>query len=338
MENPENNIDDAILAKYLDGSTTQQENANVELWIAESLENKKLFDEFKEIWFQSQAAKYNTDLDFDEKVAFKNVLSKIEEEETNAQQLSTKSRSLFPSWFIRIAAVLVIGIGIYFVYNNLQSSTSEVLVSTTTERTEIILPDSSTIILNTGSKLVYNNDFNENRSLSLSGEAFFEVEKKENLPFTIQAGELEVKVVGTSFYIIAHENDSAIEVGVKTGIVEVKEKSGGAIIILTKGETLIYNKNSQSFKRPETFNDNQLFWKTGILEFDNQALSEVLSTLEKAYEKEIIYQELEVKNCKFTGRFKNASLEEIIDQLQISFNIEASMGDKIIIRGKACEK
>ncbi|GAA5033487.1 anti-sigma factor [Marivirga lumbricoides] len=338
MENPENNIDDALLAKYLDGSTSSQENEHIELWLAKSLENKKLFDQFKEIWFQSEAAKYNTDLDFNEKAAFKSVLSRIEEKDSSAQESIAKSRSLLPSWFTRIAAILVIGIGIYFVYNNLQSSKSEVLVSAIKESTEITLPDSSVVNLNIQSKLVYNNDFKHNRNLSLSGEAFFEVEKKENLPFIIQAGKLEVKVVGTSFYIIARENDNFIEVGVKSGIVEVKEKASGELITLKKGESLTYNKNSQSFKRSESFSNNQLFWKTGVLEFDNQPLNQVFLALEKAYEKEIIYQETEVKNCIFTGRFKNATLKEIIDQLQISFNIEASMGEKVVIRGKGCEE
>ncbi|MBK6265508.1 DUF4974 domain-containing protein [Marivirga sp. S37H4] len=339
MESPRNNIDDSLLAKYLDGSTTEQENAEVESWIAESSENRQLFDQFKEIWFKSQAAKYNPAINFDKKAAFRNVLDRINEGSDSEEQNQKLGKTFtLPSWFARVAAILIIGVCVYLIYQNFQPSDSEVLLTATNENTEIVLPDSSIINLNAGSQIKYSGDFTENRSLSLSGEAFFEVEKVKNQTFVVEANGLEVKVLGTSFYVIAHENDIFIEVGVKTGTVEVVQKSGKKSVVLEANEMAKYNKATQSFSLTEKYNNNKLFWKTAVLEFNGQPLDQVLSSLEKAYGKEIIFQQSELENCHFTGRFKNASLEEIIAQLQLSFNIEATMGEKVIISGKACEE
>ena len=56
-------------------------------------------------------------------------------------------------------------------------------------RSEICLPDGSTVILNAGSFLSYRNDYNSsNRNVTLKGEAYFRVERNESVPFIVNAG------------------------------------------------------------------------------------------------------------------------------------------------------
>jgi transmembrane sensor len=334
MEIRRNNIDDSLLAKYLDGSTTESESISVESWLAENSENRKEFDDFKNIWFKSQNGEFNPEISFDKSAAFKKVLSRIENDTEIEKPTKTFTLSTF---FARAAAVLVLGIASYFVYQNL-SSNSEVVVSATNETREILMPDSSVINLDAESEIKYAENFKSNRTLSLKGEAFFEVKNQNDNSFIVQANELEVKVLGTSFYVRAYENDSLIEVGVKTGRVEVAQKSGEESIILNANETVQYNKNKRSFVKQEVFNSNKLFWKTAVLEFNEQPLDQVLSTLGQVYETEIDFQKSTLENCNFTGRFKNASLEEILEQLQFSFNIEVAMSEKVVITGNACDE
>lgn len=339
MEIPGNNIDDSLLAKYLDGSTTGSESNEVESWLAENSENRKVFEDFKNIWFKSQGVEFNAELSFDKSAALKNVLSRIESD-SKTERPNQKPGKVFKlsTFFVRVAAVLVIGIATYFVYQNFQSSNPEVLFSATDDTMEILLPDSSVINLDKTGEVKYAENFAKNRTLSLSGEAFFDVKNQNNNSFIVEANDIEVKVLGTSFYVRAYENDSMVEVGVKTGRVEVAQKSGNESIILNANETVRYNKNKRSFSQPEVYDNNNLFWKTAVLEFNEQPLDQVISTLGQVYQTEIDYQKSDLENCNFTGRFKNASLEEILNQLQYSFNIEVTKSEKIIITGKACDE
>jgi len=339
MEIRRNNIDDSLLAKYLDGSTTESESIAVESWLAESSENRKEFDDFKNIWFKSQGTEFDPEVSFDKGAAFKKVLSRIENDseiETSIQK-PTKTFTLY-TFFARVAAVLVIGIASYFVYQNFWSTGKELLVTATNESMEIVMPDSSVINLDSRSEIKYAENFKENRKISLTGEAFFEVKKQNNESFVVLANDIEVKVLGTSFYVRSFENDSLIEVGVKTGRVAVAQKSGKQSIILNANETIQYNKNTRSFSQLEEYNSNKLFWKTAVLEFNEQPLDQVISTLGQVYNTEIVFQKSELEKCKFTGRFKKVSLEEILNQLQYSFNIEVTTGEKVIITGKACDE
>lgn len=338
MEIPQNNIDDTLLAKYLDGSSSKQERTTVELWLAESSENRQLFEDFKNIWFKSQGVEFNSEISFDKKAAFQNVISRIENSSNSEKpiQKSAKTFTLY-TFFARVAAVLVIGIATYFVYQNFSSSNSKILVSANNETTEILMPDSSVINLAVAGEIKYAKDFVNKRTLSLTGEAFFEVKNQNNNSFIVITNEIEVKVLGTSFYIQANEKDSLIEVGVKTGRVEVTQKSGKQSIILNANEMVQYNKNNHSFSQLENYSNNKLYWKTAVLEFNEQPLDQVLSTLGEVFDKEIVFEKSALENCKFTGRFKNANLEEILNQLQFSFNIEVNLREKVIITGKACD-
>jgi len=339
MESSKNDIEDSILAKYLDGSATEQESAAVESWIAERSENQQVFDHFKQIWTQSQAVAFNGEISFDKKAAFGNVLTRIEKGAGNGEQRQKPGKLIkLPSFFVRVAAVLAIGIATYFVVRNYLPSNSEVLLTATNESMEILLPDSSIINLNIEGEIKYSKNFTEDRKISLTGEAFFEVKKQKNKSFIVRADDLEVKVLGTSFYIIALENDSLIEVGVKTGTVQVTQISGKESVALKANEMAVYHKATQSFSQSKEYNNNKLFWKTAVLEFNEQPLYQVLSTLGAVYDKEIIFQQSELENCNFTGRFKNASLEEILEQLQHSFDIQVTMSEQVIITGKACEE
>ena len=63
-------------------------------------------------------------------------------------------------------------------------------------KTKLILPDSTLVWLNAGSKIVYSQGFGvKDRHLRLNGEAYFEVRKNEKLPFDVMTKELNVKVL-----------------------------------------------------------------------------------------------------------------------------------------------
>eukprot|EP01132_Coremiostelium_polycephalum_P022666 gene22666-26912_t len=87
---------------------------------------------------------------------------------------------------------------------------------------KIVLADSSTVWLNSGSRLRYPEKFNgSSRELYLEGEAFFNVVHKKSQPFIVHSGALNTQVLGTSFNIKAYKNSAQLKVSVATGKVGI---------------------------------------------------------------------------------------------------------------------
>ena len=90
---------------------------------------------------------------------------------------------------------------------------------------EIILPDSSQVMLNAGSTIRFRSDYNSNnRDIQLQGEGYFKVAKNENLPLIVNTGNLKIKAVGTEFNVKAYPDEGIIETTLVSGIVEISKE------------------------------------------------------------------------------------------------------------------
>ncbi len=87
-------------------------------------------------------------------------------------------------------------------------------------RVSFSLPDGTTGMLNSGSKLSYSLPFKNNRQIKLEGEAWFEVRHDEEYPFEIRTGNSTLKVLGTSFNMSAYPDENYVEVVLQNGKVE----------------------------------------------------------------------------------------------------------------------
>ncbi|PIQ49544.1 MAG: hypothetical protein COW03_04105 [Cytophagales bacterium CG12_big_fil_rev_8_21_14_0_65_40_12] len=248
--------------------------------------------------------------------------------------------------FLKIAAaLLVIAVAGFLVMNNKveidssEESSSLEFTSSANSFKEYNLPDGSVVKLNAKSSLKISSDFGDsNRTVTLVGEANFDVVKNENLPFIILAGNSKVKVLGTSFNLTSY-SDSDIELNVTEGNVEFSSvKNNGIIEQVAKGEMAKMDKEGQSITKDLIKNVNFSGWWTRKFEFENTTLAEVIKNLEDAYWVEIEYNK-EIGNCPITGTYENKSIKEIVDLIDITFpNIEVKSfkENRIILDGKKC--
>ena len=101
---------------------------------------------------------------------------------------------------------------------------------------QVTLPDGSNIYLNRNTILSYQKNFGrDDRNVTLSGEAFFDIAPDTEKPFIVDAGKASVKVVGTSFNVITNNHDSAVEVFVKTGKVMLSGDTGNRNLEIEPG-------------------------------------------------------------------------------------------------------
>src|SRR5215204_74583 len=116
-------------------------------------------------------------------------------------------------------------------------------------KTRLVLPDSSIVWLNAGSKLTYSENFGTtNRNTTLSGEAYFDV-KKNSTPFIIHANGLQIKVLGTAFNVKSYPNEKTTETSLIRGKVEIThEKRPGVVFVLRPNEKLIIANDVETEK------------------------------------------------------------------------------------------
>ena len=95
------------------------------------------------------------------------------------------------------------------------------------------LPDGSVVMLNSGSQISFPEQFKgDSREISLTGEAFFEVEHNPEIPFIVSMNGDKVRVLGTSFNIRSYPEDSVVQVSVATGRVSYSIPSGESVMLL----------------------------------------------------------------------------------------------------------
>jgi ferric-dicitrate binding protein FerR (iron transport regulator) len=166
--------------------------------------------------------------------------------------------------------------------------------------------------------------------VEIEGEAFFDVTPNPEKPFIINAGNAQVKVLGTSFNVCAYPETETVEVVVATGKVRVTNKFQEATtginreVYLVPGEkgTLIYKGNI--LEKTENKNPNYLAWKTHDLIFDEVPLHEVIECLEKVYHVDIQVEESEINDLVLKAHFDKKPIDFVLNVVRLTFNLELS--------------
>lgn len=187
----------------------------------------------------------------------------------------------------RIAAVLVgllIALGIWIIGNKAAPMQMTVVTTTTGEIKQVVLPDSSMVLLNANSTLQYHADFKTRRQLQLSGEALFTVTRDENHPFAVQTGDsLVTTVLGTQFNINSYMKGEDINISVISGKVLVS-RSGSMLDTLGKAQAIHYNKAAKDFTIHSGVSTASLTnWANGEWEYENVRFSDLFVLLQNHY-------------------------------------------------------
>ncbi|MEN7547788.1 FecR domain-containing protein [Rapidithrix thailandica] len=205
------------------------------------------------------------------------------------------------------------------------------------QKIELTLPDDSKVKLNSETKLRYLQSFDHSiREVYLEGEAYFDVTRDEERPFVIHTGEIQTKVLGTSFNIQAYPEESEIQVAVRTGKVQVHNKvetqhQRKTSLILHPNEMAVYHKQQASIQKTKVDIRKILAWKDNLVLFKDADFPEIKSILERWYNVQfIVPQDLKVTE-EFSGSFYNTPLEEVLDALNYTSTYHYSLKDHRVI-------
>ncbi len=245
-------------------------------------------------------------------------------------------RTIGLQWIGRVAAVLILGVFMYLFYtaNHTPKTTpvahrqTVVKENSSGRKSQIYLPDGTTVWLNADSKIEYAPHFTQDmRQVTLIGEAYFAVAKDKARPFVVQTSAVAVTAIGTEFNVKAYAHHANHHVALAEGKVMVKSihKTSGQPEkhYLDPGQAIIASTTDAKLIQTSFSHKEALGWKEGIIYFENASLLEVVERLERWYGKRFV-----IKNAKkagewsFDSEFHNETLENVMRTISYSKDFE----------------
>lgn len=190
---------------------------------------------------------------------------------------------------------------------------------------KIVLADGTKVWLNAESTLRYPTAFvSKDRRVDITGEAYFEVAHKDDMPFFVSVEGMEVEVLGTHFNINSYKEENLLRTTLLTGSVKVNKDEKSTIIKPgEQAQASRTNTNSIKITRPEL--NEVMAWKEGRFSFNDRDLESIMREMARWYNVEVVYKD------KITDRYTvNVSRDIPVSQL-FKF-IEMSGGVKFDIR------
>ncbi|WP_234364108.1 FecR family protein [Lunatibacter salilacus] len=196
------------------------------------------------------------------------------------------------------------------------------------EKMQLTLSDGTKVWLNSSSEVTFPEKFgNENREISLRGEAYFEVVRDSLRPFMVQTHDLQTTVLGTSFNVNTKESGKT-KIALLSGKVEVS--SSQSQVSLVPGEMLNFDNVNATFDITGFSTSQVLGWKDGVLRFQKASLREVKEGLEEWYGVEIKLKNEKGINWQFSGEYPQQILEEVLESMSYIKDFDYQINDKVV--------
>jgi len=313
-----------LLPGDLSGDLTDKDRAKIDEWRKASPENEALYCENLKVW---EALHLLHEMEqFNSFEALKKVNKRL-------------SQSYFSKWRINIqraAAILLLPLLIYSGYITIRNLSLKKLpdkhfvMETITSRqgmvTHFSLADGTKVWLNSGSELQFPTRFyGDMREVKLRGEAFFGVVKNEKQPFRVNAKELKIDVLGTSFNVISYDDETQSEVILIDGMVKLsveKEQAKEEYGTLHPGQRAVFNEESKKVYTEEVEVDKYIAWRDGILLFHDDPMEDVCRRLSRWFNVEIVFNDPEIKSYIYKATFRNENLDQVLNLLKLSAPID----------------
>jgi transmembrane sensor len=246
----------------------------------------------------------------------------------NIQKVTINKYKSFYNWVAAACAVIIMS---FTGYQFFAPSHNNAIAITSTKTFSkdirlICLPDGTRVWLNQNTLIEYPTEFAENeRSVKLTGEAFFEVKRDVSRPFVITSGAIKTTVLGTSFNISSYANKEP-EVNVRTG--KVKVESNKDVVFLVRGDKAIYNKAAAKIEKQKT-TLLEPEWKKVLIYVDGLTLAQVIEKLKLEHNFTVNYLDENLKNLKIQGTLDTRQgFYEMLQTIAFALEIKIRATDK----------
>ena len=318
------------LQDYLDGKLSEEENLQVQLFLAGHVE-----DPMVQELLNSQFDSYRNEAD---ESAVRTLVST-----RRKLGLDKDRRSLFWLAAAVIALLLAIPTSLsigYKLHKEPAPVAWQELTVPIAETREVQLPDGTHLTLNAGSRVTWPDAFDgDKREIFLDGEVMASVAKDPQRPFIIHSGDVDVRVHGTTFDLKAYRDATMLEVVLLEGSVslELPSQEGRREVSLTPGDIVQLDRRSGGVSMGKVVPENyKTFAGNRSFSFINTPLEDIASDLARSFGTPIVVADSKVVSQRFLAFFTNGEdLDQILRLLARNGNLRVVRSDgKVYLYGK----
>ena len=289
-----------LLEKYRNGTATEQELAALEQYA-------------DHIIAKSTVPVFLSDKD---KAAIKRELK----ERTAVKSTTFK----LPNWAkvaASIALVIGVSMSIWFAQNKTSEQTMALVRTEMGEYKKVTLPDGSVVELNAHSSIEYATEFTASqRSVTLTGEALFQVTKDPNRPFVVQSNGITTKVLGTVFNVNAYVADSVVTVSLLEGSVQVQGMEELAVI--KPMEQSIFDLKSNKFSIDPFDSTEVVAWQNGDIVLSRTSFDQLTRLIRRKYGVTIEWDNPKIGKYTVSGKFSDPDIETLLETVCLAKSLE----------------
>jgi ferric-dicitrate binding protein FerR (iron transport regulator) len=230
---------------------------------------------------------------------------------------------------IGIAASVLIAVGLLTLRTDTRVRSEKIFIARTTdgETKQILLSDSSVVVLNAGSELYSNSDYaTGEREVFLTGNGFFKVKKlASHRKFIVHAKTLRVTVLGTQFNVNARTDQ--VSVALTSGKVQVNKMEDDKPAYMLPGDRLKLDANKTSFTREQIDTSMYSAWIKGEWNFKNLTLEEIALLIEEYYNVDVVFKDEKKMNQQMTAVIPVNTLQGLIKVITATLDVEISQNN-----------
>lgn len=314
-----------LIEKYFEGNITDAEIKTLSDWIKNDCQLQN--------WWEEEFSKSDADIN---PVLRDKLFARIKEETRDEKKIQgeEKAKTIRMNPWKWVAAILLPVCIAFFTYYLIDSSQTAgapfVVKANKGDKATIELPDGTNVVLNSASQLSYLNSFGEKvRRVQLNGEAYFKVAHDAKHAFIVQVGDLEVKVLGTSFNVSAYEDAKDVTVVLLEGKVGIYAQEMSHI--MKPGDKIEYNKTTHKITTAQVHPDDYIEWTKGNIYFEKESLENIMKTLSRIYDVEIRFDSSKLPKEYFTGTIPGGGIQNALNILMLTSPFYYEMDGSVIV-------
>lgn len=318
-------MDPILLTRILTGEASNEEKETFYAQLGGSKEEEELFYKVKSLWLRSSLNKKNLDVDSE----FDRIWNKIKHPVNHTTYFN-------PRKLIQYAAIVMFVLGLggfsgYIISVNIQKNIYSGVQKFTALKGSVSIvefPDGTKVWLNSGTELSYHED-GKQRLAELTGEAYFEINHKEDSPFSVKANQIVVRDLGTTFNLKAYSDDSFVETSLIEGKVEILDGNDHILAKLKPGESARYFTEDKKIEIGGVSQNAVSAWREGKFVIRDQRLEDIFKKLGRWYDCEFQFENPSLRDYRYTGNIKKSTTaQQVMKMLKLTANFKYRIIEK----------
>ena len=362
-------INDHII-RFLARKESPEDVQKLKEWLASDPDHREDLKQWLSAWDAAGTVSIEGKLNLDE--AYRRFMFRLNRETLPKTAPKLSRTDVVFSTIRRIAAIFVIAFSLGMLCQDFLSGKRPEQIAFIENivplgsKSEIKLPDGSSVYLNAGSTLRYPTVYGKTtRDVYLEGEGYFKVSRQAGKPFTVHTALSNIRALGTEFNVKAYPDEDVVETTLIKGEVAVeKGETGGAIdqaVLLKPGQKLSVTAHAETLATetkalPHDAQSNgatsvpdeqpiqpapvvrqltpsvaaaEVSWKERNWRIESEPLQDLIVKLDRRYDVRIEVDEL-LKSYRFTGTIKDESLEQVLYAMQLTAPIRFKVEGKTV--------